>query len=313
MAEAQLSLMHDVFYTKSEVIHGWYGLLMRTMSTVATAVALSLFHADDKQGYNRVDVLVTYVLLVGAFILETMWLLPAIFSSWTWVALEEYWDTDTWDWVQQKLLASRSWRRRYWHRCMEQHDLLELCSRSRASRGSRVAEYFQVEDRWNMQAYSWSIPVPERIEQLVAKQVDQSRGIESDANEDHIFNSRGRAALDMMGLYDGPKGLRWSIDSELDESILVWHIATKIYLCWRRNVNGHDHLDGQAKDLTETVEALCRSPTTCSSSSPSAPTCCLRQPAATPTSSCAIASPTPSCPTAQPRNWPAYYTPTGKH
>ncbi|OEL33597.1 hypothetical protein BAE44_0005385 [Dichanthelium oligosanthes] len=258
VVETQLSLMHDIFYTKTELIHSLCGLLIRVASTVATAVALWLFHTvlgDEKDiHYNKVDVLVTYVLLVGALVLETMWLVRAMLSSWTWVALEEERDVFARNRVQEllapvhaslrRLIHSEDWGRRDWPRRMDQHDLLELCSRSKVNRGSSFAKYLELEDRWNTLAFSWSIPVPELIGQLVAEQVDRTRKDESivasEASEDHIFNSRGRAALRRRGLYhdhDGStsKGLRFSIDGdgiELDKSILVWHIATKIYLCW---------------------------------------------------------------------------------
>ncbi|OEL12693.1 hypothetical protein BAE44_0026288 [Dichanthelium oligosanthes] len=91
VVEMQLSLMHDVFYTKAEVMHSnLYVLLMHILVAVATATAFLLFlllvvtQGGDHHGKdNRLDVAVTYVLLVGAVVLETVSLLRAIFSSWT--------------------------------------------------------------------------------------------------------------------------------------------------------------------------------------------------------------------------------------
>jgi hypothetical protein len=66
----QISLMHDVLYTKAEVT---YVFCIRVISSLGTVTALSLFHIQasySKDGYNRVDAAVTYVLLIGAVVLE---------------------------------------------------------------------------------------------------------------------------------------------------------------------------------------------------------------------------------------------------
>jgi hypothetical protein len=84
----QISLMHDVLYTKAEVT---YVFCIRVISSLGTVTALSLFHIQasySKDGYNRVDAAVTYVLLIGAVVLEITSALRAMLSSWT-VALRD--------------------------------------------------------------------------------------------------------------------------------------------------------------------------------------------------------------------------------
>ncbi|KAM0930276.1 hypothetical protein ACQ4PT_001029 [Festuca glaucescens] len=74
-----------------------------------------------------------------------------------------------------------------------------------------------------------SVPVLPDISELLKKKVKASQNIDKE-NPDHIRNSRGRAALKRRPeLY---KELDWSVDTELGESILVWHIATHVYLSW---------------------------------------------------------------------------------
>ncbi|RLM74742.1 uncharacterized protein C2845_PM15G00930 [Panicum miliaceum] len=101
----------------------------------------------------------------------------------------------------------------------------------------------EVEDPWNTIVYSSSIPVPTSIKQLLVKQVLKSEGT-SESNPTHIHNSRGRAALlERGGRY---KGLVWSVDMEIGESIVVWHMATDMYLYWYKE---------QAKDHPEYLQA----------------------------------------------------------
>ncbi|VAH39857.1 unnamed protein product [Triticum turgidum subsp. durum] len=84
LVEVQLSLMYDVFYSKAPVIHTWYGRCIRIISPMATVAAFMLFHQfsqNEGEHYNRVGVAATYVLLVGAIVLESTSLMGAMFSS----------------------------------------------------------------------------------------------------------------------------------------------------------------------------------------------------------------------------------------
>ncbi|XBH96783.1 hypothetical protein VPH35_087102 [Triticum aestivum] len=84
LVEMQLSLMYDFLYTKAVVVFTWYGCFIRAISAVATITAFFLFQSSiGKNDLNRVDVIVTYILLVGAVFLETMALLKLIGSTWT--------------------------------------------------------------------------------------------------------------------------------------------------------------------------------------------------------------------------------------
>ncbi|KAL6650407.1 hypothetical protein ACP70R_009332 [Stipagrostis hirtigluma subsp. patula] len=238
VAEMQLSLMHDVFYTKAEVMRSRYGLCIRIFSTLATTVALLLFHLllldvhhHNLKGYRREDVSVTYVLLVGAVILETMSLWRAMFSSWTCALLEIYGICLA---VELCLSAVLSMR------LIPEED----------SRISRIARWIGIENPWNTLVYSRSIRTSPEIKKLVANQVLKSDSA-PETSLDHIFNSRGRTVLKRWGYYED---LSWSvIGMELEESILVWHIATNVCLRWFYNINIWSKEDYA---LAEAVKAL---------------------------------------------------------
>ncbi|XBI88537.1 hypothetical protein VPH35_026501 [Triticum aestivum] len=106
----------------------------------------------------------------------------------------------------------------------------EVGIQTRYCRSSKIARWMGREDWWNTLVYaSSSVPVSTYFSQLLKKQVKESVGVDKES-PDHIQNSRGRAALKKRGLYE--ELLAWSVDTELDESILVWHIATHVYLSW---------------------------------------------------------------------------------
>ncbi|KAL6653175.1 hypothetical protein ACP70R_012100 [Stipagrostis hirtigluma subsp. patula] len=269
VVELQLSLMHDVFYTKSEVMHNWCGVCIRIISLLATAGAFFLFHAmvAHKGGYSRLDVSVSYVLLVGAVFLEIMSALRAMFSSWTLARLVKWYieklpepgERNIWVLLGRGVMSLRRvvraarWRGR--HRsggAMGQHNVFQLVAGSMASRRSKIARWMGVEDRWNTLAYSSSIPVSTSIKQLLLRQVLKSSFYSKD-KPDHIMNSRGRAALESKRLY---QILGWTVDPNelsLEESIMVWHMATDVHFHWYKE---HAEENAQLRELAEAGQAL---------------------------------------------------------
>nr|CAB3479942.1 unnamed protein product [Digitaria exilis] len=107
----------------------------------------------------------------------------------------------------------------------------------RTSRSSKIARWMGVEDPWNTLVYSGSIRVSASVKQLVVNRVHQWRraakmGKVSPQALGHMIGSWGLAALtDHGGLHES---LSWAIDVPLEEGILIWHVATNIYLSWYR-------------------------------------------------------------------------------
>ncbi|XP_066346133.1 uncharacterized protein [Miscanthus floridulus] len=283
VVEMQLSLMHDVLFTKTEVVHSWCGLCIRVISLPGTAVALLLFYLLGDQGmgrrsYSKVDIAISYVLLIGAVVLEAMSTIKAMFSSWTSSLLLKPRRDFSRPGEEERNISillgrgitsvrrfvhAAEWRGRYWSGSMGQHNLLQLCVGSRVSRISKIARWMGFEDPWNTLAYCSSVPVSAFIKQLLVNQV-LSCGV-LPTNEDHIANSRGLAALKSKGLYEE---LEWSLDPKrsLEQTILTWHIGTDIYLFWYKqkqaeqaNAGGQGDDDARRQrqaDLVEAVEAL---------------------------------------------------------
>ncbi|XP_015697797.1 uncharacterized protein LOC102702983 [Oryza brachyantha] len=239
VAEMQISLLHDVFYTKAEVTHTWYGLCIRVVSSLATTIAFFLFntllllgdrrrHDRRPNGYNRADVIITYVLFAGAVVLETMSLLRAMLSSWTCALLVKKGSegSSVCNFLAhipaclRRLVRAAHWRReRSWSSSMGQLSLVQLCVRSRASRCSKIARWMGVEDWWNILAYSGpSIPVSVSIKHLLLETLKAKQW--------------GQDEFESRGLYRDPA---WVADSKMEQRILIWHIATDIYLCWYKD------------------------------------------------------------------------------
>ncbi|TVU49968.1 hypothetical protein EJB05_01316, partial [Eragrostis curvula] len=225
VAEVQLSLMHDLFYTKTVVTRSWHGISIHIISVLASATALLLIllSGDHKDFHSTLDVAVTYIVLVGAIIMEIVSVVRVTFSSWVWwkanfsknCCLRAVMSL-------RRLVRAADWRRKCsWSRSMGQHNMLSMCARSRASRSSKVARWMGVEDPWNILAYSWSVPITNFIRNQMVVQSTRIRRWEPVG----IINVQGQEELRRWGLYEK---LDWSVE----ESILVWHVATDLYLCW---------------------------------------------------------------------------------
>ncbi|KAF8687483.1 hypothetical protein HU200_043177 [Digitaria exilis] len=282
VVELQLSLMYDVFYTKEEVLHSnLYGLCIRMLSAMATVAAFLLFHLlivlmGDGGRYSKANVAITYVLLAGAVALETASLLRAVLSSWTRALLIRRWRNRKFDDSYfsavtrrhrlshflvcnltrlRRLFHAAEWRKSCsWSRAMGQHSLLRVCTRSIASRRSKMARWMEAEEWWNTLAYSWSVPVSPFIEKLLMDKVlsISSWQDDEDGGQRLLFDSRGQEELKRRGVYE-QEGLEWSLENR----IVVWHIATSIYLSW-----WHKKQQSEAKSprqdmaMAEAVEAL---------------------------------------------------------
>ncbi|CAL4951691.1 unnamed protein product [Urochloa decumbens] len=278
VVEMQLSLMHDAFYTKAEVTHTCYGLCIRIACAVATTVAFvhlvqDLFfhpvpevHRASGGGRRRAaDVAITCVLLVGALVLEITSALRALLSSQTCALLLQNCGVEHPHYGEcfqemcnslgralvslRRLARAAQWRRRCcWSRTMGQHSLLQLWHRARSSRWSRVARWVGLEDPWNTLVHSSSITVPAFVEQLLQEHIAENASDRRSVPDDHghLFNSRGPAALRSWGLHERHS---WSVE----ETILVWHIATAVYTCWYKK---------QMEAAGDAGAAACRSRTT---------------------------------------------------
>jgi hypothetical protein len=215
LVELQLSLMHDMLYTKATVIHTWLGCFIRVFSWLATVVSYALLLSHFKSAsyddpYSRIDVAVTCALLAGTFLLETASSLKAAGSTWT-----------------CQIFHSRGW-----------HDLHRMALSIR-----RFVNAAECSRRWP--SYIPQVEVARRdcglpyeffdrfvpfrpvigdIKLLVLKQirnmVDGCSG-----NEEKLRKTRGEMSLRRNGLSNNKLIVEF-IKNDFDTSILIWDSIT---------------------------------------------------------------------------------------
>ncbi|CAN6247905.1 unnamed protein product, partial [Urochloa humidicola] len=196
-------------------------------------------------GYSGVDVIISYVLLVGALVLEVISLCRVVLSTWTCWSLNRRRSRGP-EWLLCAIAPLRRLMRpatskRLWAGSIGQHNLFHWCTRDRNEIGSRLAKKMGVNDWWNKLHFSGNFSPTsffstedlkeEVLRMLMRLQCD---GICINQRNNFIlgFNTRGSFTLESMGMY---KGLaKWSVNVDFEVSILVWHIATEAYICWSK-------------------------------------------------------------------------------
>ncbi|KAL6900842.1 hypothetical protein ACP4OV_005518 [Aristida adscensionis] len=235
VVEMELSLMYDILYTKAAVIHTWVGYMIRVISLVATAKTTLLFWLSYiKDGQRIADIIITYILLLVTLFLDVRWLLRAVASSWTYGFLN-----GTEHWLHHEVLCTGRWRKL-------RHSIISLDPRTcdTASSLSNLVKKF-IPETWMEYKYSKG-HFPQEVRELLFKQLGETfkfwappppKKKKSKKKtpppppppplapppppppppaENIDRSSRLAIALDFL--------------PEFQELILIWHIATDIFL-----------------------------------------------------------------------------------
>uniref|UniRef100_A0ACD5X718 Uncharacterized protein n=1 Tax=Avena sativa TaxID=4498 RepID=A0ACD5X718_AVESA len=230
LIEMQLSLMHDILYTKATVIHTWYGCFIRTVSLVAVITAFFQFQSSaSRNDFNRVDVVVTYILLGGALLLETVAVLRATVSTWTCALLSDRRCHRLYSIaVSVRRCLKAAERNRRWSGSIGQHTLL-IWQEERGSRSRNIAGSFGWMDLWGkLHHQSWRpIVISDSIKELVLKEV--RRMVEACEGKEEIMRTyNGQCALKPYDRFkEDPAS---SVGIGFDEKILTWHFATEVLM-----------------------------------------------------------------------------------
>ena len=81
--EIELNFFYDILHTKVEVAYSRLVKMSRFISIGLVVAALSLFYKEEKRGFKRFDIEVTYTMFLGVLGLDMVTLLLRMFSDWT--------------------------------------------------------------------------------------------------------------------------------------------------------------------------------------------------------------------------------------
>ncbi|RLN12530.1 hypothetical protein C2845_PM09G07910 [Panicum miliaceum] len=221
VVQMELSLVYDIIYTKERVVHTWYGLCTRICSLLAIASVFLRFQAISKDGYARVDVAITHILLVGAILLELTSGFSAICSTWTCHYL--YW----WGWHRfhgviislRQLVKAR--RRRAWSATISQFDMISYCA--------------------------GPISVSKTFTKVKIHQLPSPKPV-SACLKDLLLDEIMKIAERHVGMEEPTNALGQNpelptLDTDFDARIIIWHTATSAILFEIGDRDDSDHAE----------------------------------------------------------------------
>ncbi|KAK3220347.1 hypothetical protein Dsin_014317 [Dipteronia sinensis] len=252
----ELGFMYDLLYTKAPIVYSRLGIIFRVISFIASVTALYLFSVIiDIPAYSSIDVFVTYILLIGAVVLEVYAFCILLFSDWTalWYAgLRK---------TNHSLMCCATFpchsilaNRKRWSRSMAQYNLVSSCLHNIQPRWFGVQKLPWIGDVLEKyQCLSWK-DVNMDLEEMIFRQlIEKSNEIKDDRFNIEscriLLAKRGDKVLEKRyGLHDQ---FSWSTTKvEFDHSLLLWHIATD--LCY------HSDLDDIHGGDFEKLDSKCR-------------------------------------------------------
>ncbi|KAL4351253.1 hypothetical protein GQ457_06G020240 [Hibiscus cannabinus] len=226
----ELGFIYDLLYTKATVIYNGWGMVRRLVTFSLTCIVLVIFSFDDLEKYKMVDVVITFMLVVGAILLEIYAAFTLLFSDHTKRWLITHKQTK----ISQLIDRMELVKLPRWSGRMAQYNLLSLCLNEKP--GLRLLEKHR---------YKSEVRFGKGLEKLIFKHVkskfDQLEGKKgTHKNLRDVCSQRGNGIIEKYKQHI-ELNLQWSVICEFDQSILIWHIATE--LCYYKEGNIDETLE----------------------------------------------------------------------
>eukprot|EP00257_Ricinus_communis_P010067 XP_002529493.2 uncharacterized protein LOC8287653 [Ricinus communis] len=239
--EIELGFMYDLLYTKAIVTHTYLGSFLRIISFSSTILAVSFFALIDKHSFSGTDKCITFVLLFAAIALQTYEIVILLSSDRTVLWLSRHKNLlggCTYMIISRILLWLQSChmipaRNKRWSNSMAEYNLISFCLKDRPIKFSGFFKCLCIHDMVEKHQYKVLDRVSPELKRMVFEQLVEKSKNPLDMNiSKQLCARRGDHVLRETGCFDK---IGWSIETEFDQSILLWHIATD--LCFYTDLN----------------------------------------------------------------------------
>ncbi|KAI4989599.1 uncharacterized protein LOC123451852 [Hordeum vulgare subsp. vulgare] len=198
----------DDMYTRNGLIGTGLGTGSFLLLPFLALASIVLFAKSRKDGQDEKDIWVTYILLCCTTVLElyvpflafSMILVPRIFHF-----------------LDDPICG--------WHNMVSQHNIMSLCVRKKKPTFlMKLATFDFLRELLNQHWYIQQVPTAYHISETVRRHMEDGwKKCICDAASYKSFSAlRGQLALRMH------HQLAWTLKMPLDESVLVWHVATEL-------------------------------------------------------------------------------------
>ncbi|XP_020534858.2 uncharacterized protein LOC105633651 [Jatropha curcas] len=226
IVEIELGFMYDLLYTKGTIIYTRKGCWLRFITLATTCIVLVFFSLSSKHKCSKIDIAITFLLLVIAVLLELYAMLLQVSSDWTDLYLSKHKGV-----IRQVITPLQLRRRQRWSNSLPQYSLLSYCLTCQPMMiDSKIHKLFGIDKILEYQHVTWEEVTDElkdSIFQHLKKKFDNLMQTKSSTEE-----QKYQKELKDICMYRGSHALRefnqllWSVEVEFDQSILIWHIAT---------------------------------------------------------------------------------------
>ncbi|XP_061965339.1 uncharacterized protein LOC133689499 [Populus nigra] len=227
LIEIELGFLYDRIYSKVTEI-SWLRVILHSTTCLSSISALVFFSimTTRKNVYSKKDTMISYLLLVGAVLLDCYSITVLLLSDWAVI-----WFTSSkvvGDFLYRinclSPLLSFCRKRKRWSRSMGQHSLTS--AQSNKPLNELRKQYFAGE--WNIHS---RVDVDEVLKELIFEQAKDKRSRYDPDTIDFLtllklLEERGNNALQRYDCFDK---LGWSVTHvEFSQSLLIWHVATLV-------------------------------------------------------------------------------------
>ncbi|KAL3655198.1 hypothetical protein CASFOL_000984 [Castilleja foliolosa] len=255
VVEIELGLVFDELYTKASVVYNVRGSVFRTITFSFTLFAFLAFtFLCEKSKFKKLDLIITYLLLVVAICLEIYGCWVLINSDWArnWLNVRE----------KEKTLSSRIVRffqrpngKKRWSHKMAQHSLLSHCVVDERDEvyGKirkflfRVPKLVRIHNYLEKHWYKTFVDITPKLKELIFEELDSYHTRINSRTS--LWDRRGSLALEKYGAVS----LSWNEEAEFDQRVLLWHIATDIcyYLGKRYETQENEEIPELSKNISD--------------------------------------------------------------
>ncbi|KAM4110700.1 hypothetical protein ACJW30_05G011600 [Castanea mollissima] len=205
--EMELGFMYDVLYTKGTVIHSTQGWCLRIISFFFTSITLALFLLTHKLKHSEIDLVLTFLLLSIAILLEVYAFLLLVSSDWTNLLLSKS-STSS---IRQVITRLQLPKQPRWSNSMSQFNLLSFSLKDKRTVFIGIQKRLCMDEFLENYNYTTCEEVPDNLKELLI-----------------LYK------CEVLKEYNHSE-LEWSVEVEFDRSILIWHVATDI--CYQSDLD----------------------------------------------------------------------------
>ncbi|KAK3220358.1 hypothetical protein Dsin_014328 [Dipteronia sinensis] len=240
----ELELIYDMFYTKAAIVYSRLGIFFRCITFSCSFSALVFFFTIiDTHAYPLIDISITYLLLVGAVLLEVYALILLFLSYWAklWLiklknsqhnSLSKSWVNLFWKFFShsQTLLT----RTKRWSESMGQYNLLRFCLKTVQPSCIEVQKLPFTRKLIERNYLTWvDVNSDRHLQEKILGYLKEQGGMLhmnkiSYLGRDPLLSRRGNFALRERHQFDKLASQWCTIGVEFVDSLIIWHIATDL-------------------------------------------------------------------------------------